>query len=270
MQSAAQWTDRPVLDTVPAPCITVSDDRMTATLTKWSDRPLRPRAILDALRAAGVTAGMRPGLFDRVLAAAVGEPVVVAEGRPPGDPVPGRAETLVEIPACGPAKPPLDGCAGCTGLTLVKVGQPLMRRIPGVRGRVGVDVCGTLLLPQLPLSPVWPPAGPGTALVDGDEDMLAATAAGVLRWTRSGPWVERVRMVLPETCGETPVSFDGTLIVVGTVTARMRLTSAGDIHVRGGVDGGAMTAGGNILVHGLVADLAWGQMQAGGYMLCDG
>ena len=234
----------------------ISKTRMSATLT------LAPpeggaSLTLDAVHTALANKGVRAGLLEDVISAAVAQGVAtdleVALGKPCVNGENTKFEQLV--PDMPERHPHVDeyGMADYRDLgewVVVKAGTPLMRRIPPTSGEEGFDVGGNALRPKSGTNLAFAPGLKGAETLATDRDLLVASVSGqpvrVTRGVKVDP-----KFVLPQVDLSTGnVNFDGTIHVTGDVSSGMKITSTGDVLIGGAVLAGEIEAAGNVIIKG--------------------
>ena len=136
----------------------VADDLMTASLTLVPPYGGRAKSVevVNAIRAAGITYGILHEQLRGALSAGFCNKLVVAQGLMPTPAEPARFESLLEEKEEELADIEEDAVvsyADMGHILLVKVGDPLMRRIPPVPGKDGIDIRGGKV-PARPI-PMW-------------------------------------------------------------------------------------------------------------------
>ncbi len=129
----------------------------------------------------------------------------------------------------------------------VKVGTPLLRRLPPGKGRSGVTVRGNIIPP---VSGEWRPLRPGdgTVVSDSDENLLVAEIAGMPKFRDEKMWVDATFSCNGVNVGSGNVNYDGAVLVNGDVTEKMVITATGDVTINGFVDSATIQSGGDIII----------------------
>lgn len=166
-----------------------------------------------------------------------GLPVVVAEGRPPKPPQPGRAEALFsETPVLvGPKELP-DGRVDYRSIRQIPTVEPgttIAVAHDPVPGADGADVFGHPV-PAAPPQPVRLVPGPGVE-TDPDGHRVYATIAGRPMYAEHGNrfFVSVVALYVHE----------GDVLITGSVLDTMRVTAEGSVKILGDVSRATVNAG---------------------------
>ncbi|WP_374351405.1 DUF342 domain-containing protein [Chitinimonas sp.] len=157
-------------------------------------------------------------------------------------------------------------------LLLVEAGVPIMRRVPAVPGKSGMNVCGQIV-------PVKPTPDPGFAkgLVGveadaSDPNLLRSAIAGQPKIVDGGAIVNTVVVVDEVNLASGNVVFDGTLNVKGDIHAGMSVRVAGDVIVEGTIEAAKIVAGGDVSAKGGIvgrAESAQGALETA-HIECNG
>jgi uncharacterized protein (DUF342 family) len=241
----------------PGRCtVQVARDRMSATLSL--EPPQGGDALtLDQVRQILSDKGVKFGLLDDVLAAAVAEGrainLEVAKGQPAVNGEHTRFDQLV--PNMQQRHPRIDDDGWVDyrdlgDLVVVKEGTPLMRRIPPTPGEEGHDVTGGVLRPKPGANKPFAPGLKGVAFDPHDADLLLAAVTGQPVVVSQGVKVDP-NIVLPNVdLGSGNIKFDGLVNIKGDVKDGMKVFSSGDVMVGGAVLAGEIEAQGNVIVKG--------------------
>lgn len=235
--------------------VTVDSDQMTAWLTLMppqGGKPVTAEEIGAQLSAQGVVYGVLRSEIDRALAAGFCDRTAIAYGDEPQEGTPTRFETLFDKEEDEPEDDDLDRVkyTDLCHLTLVKIGDKLMRRYPPVPGKNGTNVKGHPILPQAT------PDIPFRTLLNGAEpdknepNLLVATSGGQPTVMSNGVTVNPVIDVLNVDLSTGSIEFEGTLRVGGDIKAGMRVKVTGDVIVNGAMEAAEVIAGGNVAVRG--------------------
>jgi uncharacterized protein len=236
--------------------VNVVDDKSVASLTlvpPCGGDPVTADQIQDALKTAGVAAGLLPGEIEAALAEGSVTDRVVARGKNVKD---GEDATFVSlIPEPEERRPHTDehGLIDYRDLgqmAAVRAGDPLMRRIPATAGENGYDVSGRELKAKPGKNTPFSPAIRGAKIDPADADLLCAAISGRPIVGPAGVSVEPV-VVLPAVDISTGnVDFDGAVNVQGNVSSGMRIRATGDVLISGSVGAARITAGGKVVIKG--------------------
>ncbi|MFZ6658428.1 DUF342 domain-containing protein [Undibacterium sp. TJN19] len=239
----------------------ISDDLLSAWLTLHPAQGGKPigNAVNDALREGGIIHGILHGELDAALAAGVCTHLLIAEGEPERPGVAGRLEPLF-----GSQKNIVnqrDELAiikfqELSHLLLVHAGDELMRRVPPVPGKFGMNIKGQVILAKPMPEMAFGAQLQGAAPAESDPDLLLATNGGQPMLVPDGVIVNPVLQVPDVDLSTGNISFEGTIHVDGDIKAGMRLSVTGDVIVDGLVEAAEIIAGGNVAVKGGVIGLA--------------
>lgn len=206
--------------------------------------------------------GFRPG----------DEGVVVARGRPPVD---GEDAVIVYHPLLqapgGCPRITEDGRADFFDLNLVhnvEKDTVLATKRPPTSGEPGTDVYGRTIRPRAGRD-VRLRAGPGTRLSPDGMSVIAARE-GHASLSPGGEVTVSPVFVVPGDVGygSGNIDFVGTVVVRGDVTAGFTVKAAQNVEVHGGIMGGSVEAGGDVVVlYGIVGG-GRGRVKAGGSVRC--
>lgn len=144
----------------------------------------------------------------------------------------------------------------------VKMGQALVERIAATEGTPGVDVTNNEVLPKKGRD-YRLPRGKNT-VVDQEEHLLYATVDGNVTIVDSKVIVDPILVVSQDIDYSTGnIDFVGNVVINGNVNSGFRVQSAGDIEIRGFVEGAEVIAGGTIQVKGGITTGTKGFVKAG-------
>lgn len=234
--------------------VRLAEDLMTAWLTlvpPQGGKAVDVAAVMAVLSDKGVVYGILHDEIKSAFAAGYCADVAIARGDMPQEGVACRFESLFdhsEAPAAGEdALADVEHSDLCH-LLLVQPGDPLMRRIPAVTGKNGIDIKNQEIaakqFPDVPFGNVIQ----GAALDQNDPDLLIAACAGQPMLTANGVSVNPVVVVPDVNLRTGNITFEGTLRVTGDVKAGMRLNVTGDVLIGGTVEAAEIVAGGNVVV----------------------
>ena len=236
----------------------ISDGGMLARVSVRAGAPAGAEELRAALEGAGVRAGIDEEAFDRV---ALGlkdakyeladELIARGAAAKPGED--GRLECPY-AQGLAPGHLREDGTLDYHDRELLKpvsTGDEIGRVSPARRGVPGVLVDGTPLHPAA-VRDVKLALGPGATL--GADGVVRAARAGVVVFKEP-----QTLDVVDRHVHEGPVDLRsghlhmlGSLIVKGDVLPTFHVYATGDVEIRGSVDNGAVYAGGNLRIGGLV------------------
>lgn len=236
--------------------IAVVEDKSVASLTlvpPYGGDPVTADQIRDALKTAGVVAGILPEEIDAALAERSAAGRIVARGR---NAVDGKDTTFVsEIPEPVERRPHADehgviDYRDFGQIAAVRAGAPLMRRIPPTAGDHGYDVSGRVSKAKPGRSVPFSHLIKGAKVDPADANLLRAAISGRPIVGPTGVSVEAVVVLPCVDISAGNVDFDGSVNVQGDVSSGMRIRATGDVFIGGSVAAAAITAGGKIVVRG--------------------
>lgn len=216
----------------------------------------------------GIVYGIKDDILRQMISGRIcGKQVLVAEGKPPQPGTPGRIEMMVDTSQRGKPRKKEDGSVDLQdiqNIIIVKNGQPLARRIPPVRGKEGVSVYGNPILAQ-PVKDVTLKTGKGTKISEDDPNLLLAAAAGDVLVDENGNYsvveAKTINGDIDYTVGN--ISFSGELKITGTVRSGFRVTSDGNIYIRGGVEDAVVSSEDDVVIIGGAAGSEKGIIESG-------
>ena len=239
----------------------VADDLLTARLTLIPAQGGKPigTAVNDALREQGIIHGIMHEALDAAIASGLCQGLLIAEGEPARQGGPGQLEPLFGSQKS--ANRNTDDKAiikfrDLSHLLIVHVGDQLMRRIPPVQGKFGMNIKGQVILAKALPEMAFGAALQGAAPAPDNPDLLLATNAGQPMVVDDGVIVNPVLQVPDVDLSTGNISFEGTIHVEGDIKAGMILNVTGDVIVNGLVEAAIITAGGNVAVKGGIIGLA--------------
>ena len=234
----------------------VSEDRMSAELTVFTDFKGNAEDLLQALRQAGIINGvLREGIEEAL--ANRNNPVLVASGRPPE---PGEDDSIA---FAVPKEALLGEIAYRVGADLhrayeipsVKPDQLLAELIPGTPGKEGRDVYGKSVAPPR-IRQYRLVALSGTKLSD-DNLKIYATSVGRPHLEIYG--IQHRFQVQPVfihrndlTLETAHLAFDGDIVVQGSALEGTTITATGHVDIMGNVVGATVSAGQSVNIRGNV------------------
>ena len=241
--------------------VVISDDHMTATISCDAARggePIKRQDILEALKAAGVVAGIKRKMVDKVISHSLKvEPgsnfeATIARGVTAKNGDNAWFERLVDDARQRVLQPQEreDGTVDMRDLgeqITVLEGDPLLRKHPPTRGRQGTTVKGDVI-EAIDGEDAEMIPGEGTRIADDDPMLIVAERTGMPWFTHNSANVDDVLTLKTVDVSTGHVKFKGSVIVTGNVTEGMRVECTGDITVAGYVDSAQLYAGGSITV----------------------
>lgn len=235
--------------------LALDNDLMTAWLTllpPQGGKAVAREAVGEALREQGVIYGLLTREIDAAFNAGSCERREIARGTPPEKGEPTRFESLFEKKDVPSEDDELERIryADLSHLLLVEPGDKLMRRIPPVPGKDGMDIQGKRIPAEPVLDIPFQANLQGAAPHADDPNLLVATLGGQPILLDTGVMVNPVIEVDDVDLGTGSIRFEGTLRVRGDVKAGMRIKVPGDVIVNGMVEAAEIIAGGNVAVKG--------------------
>jgi uncharacterized protein (DUF342 family) len=207
--------------------------------------------VVNAIRAAGITYGILHEQLRGALSAGFCNKLVVAQGLMPTPAEPARFESLLEEKEEELADIEEDAVvsyADMGHILLVQVGDPLMRRIPPVPGKDGIDIHGGKV-PARPIADVgFAKESIGAEPSEDDPDLLVAIVPGQPTVIKNGVKVNPVLDVENVDLSTGNLNFEGTVRVSGDVLTGMKMQVGGDVVVNGTVEAAEIVAGGSVTV----------------------
>jgi uncharacterized protein (DUF342 family) len=236
--------------------IDVAEDKSMAFLTlvpPYGGDPVTADQIQNALKTAGVVAGILPGEIEAALAEGAVARRIVARGQEPVDGEDTRFERLIPEPEERHPHADEYGVIDYRDfgkIAAVRAGDPLMRRIPATSGEHGYDVSGRVMKAKPGKNAPFSRGLKGAKADPADPNLLCAAISGRPVIGPTGVSVEAV-VGLPQVDISTGnVDFEGSVTVEGNVSSGMRIRATGDVVIGGSVGTADITAGGKIVVKG--------------------
>lgn len=131
----------------------------------------------------------------------------------------------------------------------VKMGQPLVEKIPGDEGTPGISVLGTEISAKKGKD-IRLPRGSNT-VADEDELNLYATIDGHVTIVDHRVMVNPVLTIPGDVDFSTgDIDFVGNVCINGNINSGFKVNSGGDVEIHGFIEGAEVTAAGSILVRG--------------------
>lgn len=234
--------------------VDVAEDKSVATLTlvrAYGGVPVTAEQIHNALKAAGVVAGILPDEIEAALAEGSAADRVIARWQDVKD---GEDATFVSLLREPERRPHADehGIIDYHDLgqmAAVRAGDPLMRRTPATAGENGYDVSGRVLKAK-PGKDTRFSLMKGAKVAPADTNLLCAAISGRPIVSPTGVAVDAVVVLSAVDISTGNVDFDGSVTVHGNVSSGMRIRATGDVFIGGAVGAASITAGGKIVVKG--------------------
>lgn len=236
--------------------IVVSRDQMTVRLTltrAYGGAGVTEAQIRERLQELGVVAGVCDHAILNALSSKDATDVEIARGCLAED---GADSTFVSVvPTAEDRRPHVDE-HGVTDLrdfgriAVVSPGDPVMRRTPATNGTPGFDVTGKVLEAMPGKSIPFADKLPGVTRDAADPDLLRSAIVGRAVRVPDGMTVEPT-IGLPQVDMSTGnIDFEGTVLVLGDVLARMKIRATGDVIVNGTVAAADIQAGRQVMLLG--------------------
>lgn len=242
--------------------LVVSDDLMQVWLTLVP--PCGGKAVgaevQDELRRRGIVHGVLAGRLQAALIDGKCDMLLIAQGQPPEDGVPARFENL--LPDVKERRPQVDrnGIVDYRNLGQIQIvhpHDPLLRRIPAIPGKNGINVRGEVVLAQAMPMVEFARECAGVEPAAADPNILEASITGQPVRIDNGFIVNPIIEVPDVDLQTGNILFEGTVKVLGDVKPGMRIEAGGDVLVSGMVEGAEIVAGGDVTIKGgVVGQLA--------------
>lgn len=263
--------------------LTVSGDQMevraSVTPPLNGGAPVTVEQVMAELTKAKVVFGIDRETVERMVAVAgeeprssEGLPWLVAQGRPPvaGEDGVILHHELLQTPSGYPRLRD-DGTADYFELNMVRnvqVGTALATRKPPTRGEPGSDVTGRSL-PATEGRDVKLRGGKGTKLAADGQSVLAAIEGHAALNHAGEITVSPIFAVEGDVdFGTGNIDFVGTVVVRGDVGPGFSVKAAQNVEIHGGITGGTVEAGGDVIVRYGIVGNGRGLVEAGGKVQC--
>ncbi|MGB1197677.1 MAG: DUF342 domain-containing protein [Thalassotalea sp.] len=129
----------------------------------------------------------------------------------------------------------------------VKVGDPLVQKLPLTDGTNGFSVTGDPLPPE-PGNDINLCAGNGTVISPKNPNVLVSTLVGLPRVIDNGMEIDEVYKIKQVDISSGHIKFEGSVIIDGDVCEGMKVIASGDITIGGFVESAQLEAGGDITI----------------------
>lgn len=133
---------------------------------------------------------------------------------------------------------------------VVDAGTPLMRRLPPTPGKMGIDVCGTVLNPEPGKELPFGKERSGADISPGDPNLLVAVNKGHPVVMADSVNVDPVLRLKNVSLATGNVSFDGSVDIAGDVASGLSVQASGDVFIHGMVEKARVTARRNLVIKG--------------------
>lgn len=184
------------------------------------------------LRDLGISHGVHPLAWSKILASEGIKEVILAEGTPPIPPTPSRLEDYVgAVRQQGLDEERIDFFA--SKVQLVKEGDVLARKIPGEPGVLGKDVRGQDI-PALPIKDFLFKAKKNARLSEDGLVVSAASPGLPVRVDETTYRVENIYILNQDVdLASGSIEFPGDVLVSGNVQDGLHIYSGGKVEIRG-------------------------------------
>jgi uncharacterized protein (DUF342 family) len=248
----------------------VARDKMAAYLT--IEQPdswyvVDKEDILGLLGANHIVFGIRHDLIDAIVVNPVyNAELLVAEGKAALPGQDGRVEYMVEYDdKVAPVIMP-DGRADYKNMNLVQSvakGDVLCVVHPPTPGEIGSNIVGTPIATKAG-RPAPPPRGRNMTVSPDGLTYLAAVDGQFKRRGSNIDILEEFQVQKDVDFSTGNIKFTGSVTVRGSVLSGFVIESGGDVAIYGTVEKAAITAAGNIVLHGGMVGQGGGSLRAGG------
>lgn len=243
--------------------VTIDKDEMSASAeitTAYGGKHLTAKAILNAAQQAGVAKGFSKENLIKLAQKAAKEPpgstvsLEISFGKDAINGKDAKIKHLVESAQSRILRPKKlnDGSDSVDmkdlgDIICVKIGDPLVKRVPLTDGIKGYTVTGNPLEP-VPGEDISLNVGEGTAISPKDENILLSTLVGLPRIIDNGMEVDEVYTINNVDISTGHIKFEGSVIIHGDVCEGMKVIATGDITIGGFVESALLEAGGDITI----------------------
>ncbi|PCH97949.1 MAG: hypothetical protein COB83_00600 [Gammaproteobacteria bacterium] len=254
----------PVLERIDAAiAIAIDSDEMGATAeitAAQGGKHLSAKAILTAAQEAGVKRGFsKEELLKLAKLASKEEPnnqvtLQIATGKLAINGKDAEIKPLVESAQTRILRPKKreDGSVDMRDLgdiICVKVGDPLVEKVPLTPGKQGYTVTATPLSPE-PGNDVDLISGEGTAISPKNENILVSQKVGLPKVIPNGMEVDEIYQIKDVTVASGNINFTGSVIIEGDVNEGMKVIASGDVTIGGFVESAMIESGGDVTITG--------------------
>ena len=256
--------------------ITLSSDRMQARLTvvaPQGGRSVSATDIFAAISAQGIVYGLDTAQLNAVIESGECSDCLIAQGVESVPDIPAHFESqIAHLTAEREVSEFEDVDFHELGeLLLIDAGTPLLRRVPRVPGRNGMDICGREIVIKSAPEPAFAKGMSGARVDEADANLLVAEIAGQPKLMGNGASVNPVVELEHVDLESGNVDFKGTIKVRGDIKSGMSVTVTGDVVVGGTVEAAEVNAGGDVTVKGgIVGRSAAAGPQDTARITCDG
>lgn len=220
------------------------------------------------LRSKRVVYGINQNTIDKIVSGKCkGKRIPIAIGEPMIQTVQPKVEWFIDLSKVGKPKILENGRVDLRELQKdynVAKGTKLVRCVPGVFGKAGMTVFGTVLQPQ-ELKEVKISPGKGTSLDPDDPYGIIADIDGAVIFDGYTIEVHNNKVIESDIDYSTGnVSFNGDIKIKGTVRAGFSVYARGDICILGDVEDADIKGEGSVIIEGGAMGAGNGTVVAGG------
>ena len=246
--------------------IKVLPDNMSAYIQVTGDSKGITRSVIrNALEDRGIIKGVKQDVIDNIVTGKAGnQPLLIAEGKLPGEPVDGHYEFFFRTKINREPKVLEDGSLDYQNIEWfeqVKRGQKLAYYHEAEEGEAGYTIMGTVL-PGAKGKQESVLYGKGF-YVEPDKKTYVANVDGIVELDGNTMNVSNLLTLADVTAYMGDVKFDGNIHVTGTVGNGCTIIARDDLIVDGFVEGANLEAGGNIVLRRGVNAQNKGYVKAG-------
>jgi uncharacterized protein (DUF342 family) len=254
--------------------ITVSEAKERAFITLMAQRDGRnftEQEINDELTKAGIVHGIHEDAIKQLARGNMyRQQVLVATSTEAEDGHDARFHYLFPLSSDAKPKELPNGSVDFKNLGLIKnveIGDQLCEKIPLTPGIPGTDVTGGEI-PAKPGKDYPLPLGQNTAESE-DGLYVISKVNGQVDLINNRVCVMNVFMIEENVDYNTGnIDFVGNVVIKGDVIAGFTVSAAGNVHIKGCLDGGIVDAGGNVTIENGVNGQANGKIKCGGDLKC--
>jgi len=238
----------------------ISPDKMAVYLSITSI-PNTPPVTAMAIQIMLDTRGIKQGILNDAIEQAVllalaqgsAKHILIAEGKKP---IPGAVASFQSlIPQAPEKRPKIDEHGNVDyrnlgSMVQVKVGDPLMRKMPASAGEDGYTVLGDILKAKPGKDYPFASSTKGAIIAKDDPYLLVAEVEGQPIIQGRGVSVSPIIEVKNVDLSTGHIQFGGTVLVHGDVKTGMKIQAGNDVFISGTVEAAEINAQGNITIRG--------------------
>ncbi|MCX7725244.1 MAG: FapA family protein [Chitinispirillaceae bacterium] len=223
------------------------------------------------LRSKRIVYGINENIVDKIVSGKCkGKRVPVANGEPMIQTVQPKIEWFIDLSKVGKPKILENGRVDLRELQKdynVAKGTKLVRCVPGVLGKAGMTVFGTVIQPQ-ELKEVKIFAGKGTVPDPDDPYGIIADIDGAVIFDGYTVEVHNNKVIESDIDYSTGnISFNGDIKIKGTVRSGFSVSARGDIYIIGDVEDAEIKGDGSVIIEGGAMGAGNGTIVAGGSII---